>query len=948
MPQRSTMLDFQLIHAWSINPCSIYQLARRSFLTCLLLILSACSGGMNEQQMLQSAKQYINEGDLRAASIQLKNTLQTNNKNAEARYLLGNLSMKMGHYKAALQAFSLAEGDGWNKEEIQLNRAKIYIEQQNFQKLLDDIPDDISWSNQTRANILALHSMAHAWLEHIHQAKNTLEQARALKPDALHVLKATAIFQLSSLLDGDADKTINNALSLYPDNPELLLLRAGLEAEDKNPSQASNTYKKIISLNSANVVTPYSRKASIALAHIQFTQQEYSKASATLTKILASNENDTIANYLSGLINFKKKNYLRAENHLHKVLTQTPNHSRSLQLMGQVKYANKEYELASQNFIRYLKIEPHDIDTQKMLAQTYILLNQPDKAQSLMGELLAHDANDVTSLRLQSQILFSNGQTSAAFSSLLKAIKIEPDNILLREQLIKAYIASGKTNEALNQITTLQSLSKDTKNSQRLTVLTYVQTGDIDKAINTANKILKANSNDVETLSLIGSLHASNRDSQQARQYFNRSLQQSNNLSAAVGLAALNKQEGRLDEARALYKNLINANLGGTLPMLAMSELAALEKDESKMLSWLEKARTASKKEVKARLILANYYLQKTKAEQADIYIQEALKISPEKLGTLLLHSKILIAQNRYNEALPPLKKLTLRIPNSIDAHVLLGKVLLQQNMTTKAREHLLTALELDNNHVLARILLTHTELKEGLYEKSLSHAKHLQKAHPDLSMGYILEGDTWMLQQNPLKAHLSYSRAWTHQQTSTLATKLFSASRAISSFDDAIKPLTFWLSDNPDDISIHLFLAVAFQSANRNKEAIDEYEIALKLEPNNKTALNNIAWLYSLSGDSRALKFAEKAYRSAPNNAGIQDTYGWILVQNKQAKKGVKLIKKAFDRAPDILEIQYHYAVALVESGDEDQGKKILIQLLKQKKEFDSREKAQQLFNKL
>ena len=77
---------------------------------------------------------------------------------------------------------------------------------------------------------------------------------------------------------------------------------------------------------------------------------------------------------------------------------------------------------------------------------------------------------------------------------------------------------------------------------------------------------------------------------------FNRSLQQSNNLSAAVGLAALNKQEGRLDEARALYKNLINANLGGTLPMLAMSELAALEKDESKMLSWLEKARTASKK----------------------------------------------------------------------------------------------------------------------------------------------------------------------------------------------------------------------------------------------------------------------------------------------------------------------------------------------------------------
>lgn len=947
MLQRSTMLYSRSIQTWSINSCSIYQLSRRSLLTCLLLILSACGGGMNEQQMLQSAKQYIDKGDFRAASIQLRNTLQTNNKNAEARYLLGNLNMKTGHYKAALQAFKLAEEDGWNIEQIQLNRAKIFIEQQNLQKLLDEIPDDNNWSNQTRANILALHSMAHAWLEHTSQAKNIFKQARALKPDAVYVLKATAIFQLSSLLDGDAGRTINNALLLYPDNSELLFLRAGIEAEGKNLPQASNTYKKIISLNHANLVTPYSRKASIALAHIQLTQQEYAKASATLTNILASNENDTIANYLSGLINFKEKNYLRAENYLHKVLTQTPDHSRSLQLMGQVKYANKEYELASQHFIKYLKINPNNIAIQKMLAQTYILLDQPGKAHSLIGELLSHDANDVTTLQLQSQVLFSRGKTNAAFSSLLKAINTDPNNIILREQLIKAYIASGKTNEALTQIATLQSLNKDTQKSQRLTVLTYVQAGNIDKAINIANKMLEANPNDVETLSLMGSLHASNKDNQQARQYFNHSLQQSNNLSAAVGLATLNKQEGRINESRALYKDLINTNLGGTLPMLAMSELAALEKNESKMLSWLEKARTASEKEVKARLILANYYLQNAKAEQADIYIQEALKISPEKPGTLLLHSKILIAQNRYNEALPPLKKLTQKVPGSVDAHILLSKVLLQQNMTTKARKYLLTALELDNNHVLARVLLAQTEIRDGQYKKSLNHAKYLQKTQPDFPMGYILEGDSWILQQNPLRAHSSYSKAWAHQQTSKLATKLFSASRAILSFDDAIKPLTSWLSDNPDDTSIHLFLAVAFQSANRNDEAINEYEIALKLEPNNNTALNNLAWLYSLSGDSRALNLAERAYRTAPNNAGIQDTYGWILVQNKQAKKGLKLIKKAVDRAPDILEIQYHYAVALVESGDKIKGRKILGQLL-EKEEFVNREKAQQLFNKL
>lgn len=930
-----------------LNIRSIPVLSKLSLLVCLVIVLQACSDLKNEEQLLQSAKQYIQKGDLKAASIELRNTLQKNKKNAEARYLLGKLSMDAGHDKSALEAFSVAEVNGWDIEQIQFNRALLYVRMTQFQQVLDNIPDDSNWSNETRANILSLHAIALAGLKNNNQAKNTLEKAISLKPDATEVLKTTAIFQLSGLRDGDAKITIDRAIKLYPDNTDLLFIRAGIESKANNLSQASDTYKKIINLTSSNIITPNNRKAIIALANIQFSQKQYDDAKATLAKLIINNQ-DNIAHYLSGLIDYNQKNFLSAENHIRKVLSETPDHRRALQLMGHIKFSNKEYEQASQYFKRYLKIVPDDIDIQKILTQTYIFLNQSENAQSLLNKLLILDGNDITTLNLQSTFLLSQGDNASAISSLLKAIKQEPDNVLLREQLIKAYITSDKTNKALNEISTLQSLSQNKKKLQQLTISAYSKAGNITKAIDIAKTMLKAEPTDVEILSTLGRLYALNNDNDNARKYFNQSLKHNYNILAATSLADLNKKEGRIDDARVLYKKLIDSNLGGTFPMLALSELAAHDKNVNKMLSWLEKARNSSDEEIKARLILADYYLKNNDAEQADIYIQEALKIAPEKPETLILHSKILASLKRYNEAVPPLKKLLQNYPDSIDAHFLIGKVFLQQNMLAKARKHLQTVLTLDKNHVQARILITQVELKDGHHLKGLDHAKLLQTARPDSSIGYILEGDVWILHKNYHRAYSSYLKAWQLQQTPKLVTKLFSAARLTTTFEEAIKPLKSWLSNNPKDASMHLYLAVAYQSVNQNNDAIKEYETTLTLEPNNVTALNNLAWLYSFSDINKAITMAEKAYRASPNNAGILDTYGWILVKNNQAKNGLKLIKQALDREPKILDIQYHYAVALVKAGNKNQGKKLLSQLLSNTNEFKDREEAQQLLNKL
>ncbi|VAW54761.1 hypothetical protein MNBD_GAMMA06-582 [hydrothermal vent metagenome] len=914
----------------------------------LFLTLISC-GGMSEQQMLQSAKKYIEQGDLKAASLELRNTLQGNKKNFEARFLLGNINMKIGDYEAALKEFQRAYDGGWNKEKIQLARAKIFFNQRKLQQLLDEIKIDNTWSVETRANILGLRALAEAGLGNDPQAKFMLDKAISLKEDALYVLKAKAIFQLSGLLNGAPDKTIKEALVLYPDNIELLFLQAMLYVKNDNLPQASSTYKKITRLDPPNLTTPYSRQAVMGLARIQISQQNFTEATTTLNDALAKNENNPEANFLSALIANSEQKYDRAETYLQKLLATLPDHKPALLLLGKVKYATKDYEQASQNIIKYLNAAPGDTDAQKLLAQTYIFLKQPDKAQNIIHSLLVYNADDAIALRLQSQIQFTQGDTNASIKTLLKAIKLKPRDISLRNQLIKTYIALGETAKALNEIKTFKKLSGDTKTAQQLTISAYMQAGQTEKAINIAEEILKNNPLNIEALTLNGVLHTANKNNTQARKYFIKALlQQDKYLPATMALALIERHEGHLDKATSLYTGLVESGIGNATPMLALAEIANQESRENDMLNWLEKSRGTSANEIKSRIILANHYLKINQPKKANIYIQEVYKILPGNPKVLTLVSKVLLAQNRYKEALPPLKNLVTQQPDSIEAHILLGEAYLGNRKIMLARKQLLIALKMNAKHLQALSFLAKTELEDRKYNKSLEYSNKIQKTYPKSSIGFIYAGDAWMAKKKFKKARLAYSKAWKTQQTATAAIKSFNATIKIVSFKKAIDPVLLWLQKNPDDYVTRTFLASQYLESQQNENAIREYKKLLAKQPDNVATLNNLAWLYHLKNDPKALDMAEQAYRIEAASPGVQDTYGWILVHKNETEKGKRLIRNALKQLPNNPDVKYHYAVALIKTDEKQKGKQLLEDTLKQNKSFSSRDDAQKLLDTL
>ena len=67
-----------------------------------------------------------------------------------------------------------------------------------------------------------------------------------------------------------------------------------------------------------------------------------------------------------------------------------------------------------------------------------------------------------------------------------------------------------------------------------------------------------------------------------------------------------------------------------------------------------------------------------------------------------------------------------------------------------------------------------------------------------------------------------------------------------------------------------------------------------LQEEPNYTPALNNLAYLQADNyGDpGEALDLALKAFRNAPDDPGILDTLGYVMVKNNCVQDGIKLLE--------------------------------------------------------
>lgn len=903
--------------------------------------VGGCSKLHSAQSLVADARQYHQKGDNKAAIIQLKNALEKDPNDAEARFLLGTIYYETGDPKSAENELRRALTLGMSPDKVLPDLGNALLAQGQFQKVLDETKP-LSGEKES-AEISALRGNAYLALGKGPEAKESFERALKNKPGFPDALIGLAKY---SLLEKDIDsatKFSEQAVSQNPQNPDVWLFKGDLLRAQGKAEPALAAYAEVLKFQ------PDSNLAHISKATLEIAAGKFDAAKADIDAARKEKPNNLIVTYTQALLDFRQGKSAAALESLQKVLSAAPEHMPSILLAGAVQYSLGSMLQAEQYLNRYLAKDPGNLYARKLLASTLLKSHKTQRAIEVLDPALKDAQQDPQLFALAGESYMQAGDFTKANEYYAKASALAPKAAGLHSALGLSKLALGENDRAVAEMETAVNLDVKSPKESVLLVLTELRLKHYDKALAAAKVVVKEQPDNPLGYNLQGAAYWAKNDIPAARASFEKAFSiQPTSLSAVLNLARLDLQEKKPDAAKKRLEAFLDKDKKNIQAMTALADVAQSQGQTKEATDWLERASNENPDVLQPAMLLAAHYLRTGEKQKALTLAQKLLGSNPENPNVLDIMAQAQFANGDKQAALDTYNKLAAIKPNSALAQFRIASIHMAMQNQSAAADALKKALLLQPDYLDAQLALASIEASNGNYEEALSIARQIQKKNGKSPIGYILEGDVLMTQKKPELAVNAYEHASAIGKSGPLMVKMYLSLNRAGKGKEANSRLTQWLEQHPADTSTRLFLAGIQLADKQNKAAIEQYQTVLQQQPKNVLALNNLAWLYQQEKDTRALKYAEKANQSAPDSPTTLDTLGWILIEQGNTTRGLPLLQKANSLAPEAADIHYHFILGLVKSGDKAKARKELDQLLSSGKAFPEIDEARELLKHL
>lgn len=492
-----------------------------------------------------------------------------------------------------------------------------------------------------------------------------------------------------------------------------------------------------------------------------------------------------------------------------------------------------------------------------------------------------------------------------------------------------------------------RALAKDPAQAQAAIVLAvaYLQRGEASKAAGIAERLVTAEPKNVAAHNLLGLCRATAGDGKGARVAFEKAVELDRTFNMArLNLARLDIAEGRYDAARTGLGSMLKERPGDVLAMseLASTEVAAGRPGEA--IRWLEKARAEQKRNAAVVNRLVELYLRGKETDKALAVAKEAEAAAPEDPSVLGALSRALIAAGDMKTAQAVLSRMSRLAGSNPVALVQTAQLQLQADDLKGAAYSTDKALAARPDSLPANVLMALIDMRGGDFAKAEQRGKAIVASYPASPLGHRLLGDAALAQKNYPQAIASYRDGLKKDPSTESALMLFRAYMQSGNRTKGVEFMNGWVKEHPGDAAAVRALADGQLATGNLIGARGGYEAVLKLGGEDPVVLNNLANVLGRQGDKAALEYAERAYRVAPTDPSVQDTLGWILVEQGQLQDGLRHLREARLRSPQDPEIRYHLAAALARAGRIEEAKLELEPVLKPGVSFSSATEARKL----
>lgn len=233
--------------------------------------------------------------------------------------------------------------------------------------------------------------------------------------------------------------------------------------------------------------------------------------------------------------------------------------------------------------------------------------------------------------------------------------------------------------------------------------------------------------------------------------------------------------------------------------------------------------------------------------------------------------------------------------PDALPAGLLIGDLYLEHGQPDRAAAVFAALASERTRSAVAREALGRARWEQGRREEATQEYAAAMQLRPDWRVPYLRAGAAYL----ELK---DYAAARHHF---TKALELF----------PGLLPARFGLAD------VH-------RAQGQDAEAVAIYEAVLAEYPDNRVALNNLAYHYARTGQNlaRALELAQAACRVAPKDGAALDTLGWILYLRGEYPEAVEVLVQAARLAPPDNGLRhFHLGKALLAADRAEEAREVL-----------------------
>jgi len=294
---------------------------------------------------------------------------------------------------------------------------------------------------------------------------------------------------------------------------------------------------------------------------------------------------------------------------------------------------------------------------------------------------------------------------------------------------------------------------------------------------------------------------------------------------------------------------------------------AQFQQDPDLRLADLEAAKDADPGNLEAWQLLAAVLFERGDFARAGDAFRKLLEQQPENATLYLALAEILANEDKFDEALERIAKAIELEPNSTQGYLLRARLRAAREDVEGALSDLNQALVINSSDITALLIRSELHLFQDKLKEAREDAERALQIRPGLVMAIILRsrisaaekryGDAirdieLLVQNDPQNIDLQLQLA------------------AFYGADDrprkAIEVLTRIIEDDSENWRALRSRGDTRLSIGQHAEAIEDYNVALKVQPEDGGLLNNLAWVLATSPDDeirdgqRALELATKA----------------------------------------------------------------------------------------